>query len=94
MIKSLIKPMLRTLISGVVSGKINPYTDVTCTGATSLIEINQDNTGFVPLSGGEIIAGVIPAESSFLTEELGSKDAKTQIRFTGAGTVSYSRIVI
>tara|TARA_R110000822_G_scaffold90984_1_gene209996 strand:+ start:147 stop:404 length:258 start_codon:yes stop_codon:yes gene_type:complete len=67
---------------------------VTCTGAASLIEINQDNTGFVPLSGGEIIAGVIPAESSFLTEELGSKDAKTQIRFTGAGTVSYSRIVI
>ena len=66
---------------------------ITCTGDTSLMEINQDNTGFVPVSGGEIVAGVIPAETSFMTEDLGSSDdAELFIRFTGAGTVSYSRV--
>lgn len=57
---------------------------VTCTGGDSLVEINRDNTGFVPLSGGEVIAGVVLAESSF------TADLKAcEIRFTGAGVVSF-----
>ncbi len=66
---------------------------VTCTGGESLMEVNQDDTGFVPVSGGDIVGGVIPDGTSFLTQDLGSTDgSKVEIRFTGAGTVSYSRV--
>ena len=71
------------------SGKLR----VTCTGGDSLIEMNQDNTGFVPLSGGDVSAGVILDGTSFMTEDLGSADnTPVEIRFTGTGTVSYSRV--
>lgn len=57
---------------------------VTCTGDTSFIEINRDNTGFVPLSGGDVVDGVIIAETSF------TADLKAcEVRFTGAGVVSF-----
>ena len=60
---------------------------VTCTGGTSLVEINRDNTGFVPLSGGEIVLGIVLAESAFIA------DLKAcDIRFTddtGAPVISF-----
>jgi hypothetical protein len=72
---------------------------VTCTGGASLIEINQDNTGYVPLSGGDIVAGVIPSGASFITDDLGGAVARnigsenvTLIKFTGAGVISYINI--
>ena len=74
-----------------VSGQINEWGAgkmlVTCTGGTSLVEINRDGTGFVPLSGGDVVLGIIPAESVF------TADLKIcEIRFTddtGAPVVSY-----
>lgn len=50
---------------------------VTCVGGTSLVEINRDDTGYVPLTGGEIIQGIIPNNATF------TADLKTCfIRFT------------
>ncbi len=57
---------------------------VTCTGGDSLVEINRDGTGFVPLSGGDVELGVILAETSF-TADL----KQCEIRFTGAGVISF-----
>jgi hypothetical protein len=58
---------------------------VTCTGANSLMEINLEGTGFVPVEGGSVVAGVILADTSF------SADLKRcDVRFTGAGVVSFS----
>ena len=57
---------------------------VTCIGGTSLIEINQDETGFVPVNGSETPEGVIADGAAFQVDV-----GLCQLRFTGAGTVSY-----
>ena len=81
-------------VSGVAIDIAEGRLRVTCTGGASLIEINQDNTGYVPLSGGDIVAGVIPDGSSFITDDLGRNYGVSlaKIRFTGAGTVSYVQL--
>ena len=57
---------------------------VTCVGGESLIEINRDDTGFVLLSGGDIVGGIIPDGASF------TADLKAcEVRFTGVGTISF-----
>jgi len=60
--------------------------NVTCVGDTSLIEINQDGTGFVPLNSAAdgIVDGVIPADIGF-----NLKLKICQVRFTGLGVISY-----
>ena len=79
-------------VSGVAIDIAEGRLRVTCTGGASLIEINQDNTGYVPLSGGDIVAGVIPSGTSFITDDLGVVgEGVTLVKFTGAGTVSYIR---
>ena len=70
-----------------VSGQIYDWKGgdmlVTVVGADTLMEINRDFTGFVPVSGGEVIAGVIAAGTAAWV------DLKLcEVRFTG-GTVSF-----
>ena len=65
---------------------------VQCTGGDSLFEINQNGIGWSPVSGGDIVAGVVPDGTVFMTEDLseyGADDNSTQLRFTGSGIVSY-----
>ena len=57
---------------------------VTCTGGDSTMEINRDDTGYVPVSGAEVTAGVIPAEASVWVLL-----KPCLVRWTGTGTVSF-----
>lgn len=66
---------------------------VSCSGGSSLIEINQDNTGWNKLSGDVVVDGVIPDGAVFITEDLTPDEYESvSLRFTGAGTVSYQRV--
>jgi hypothetical protein len=81
-----------------ISGKEIIWTSgavrVSCSGGSSLFEINQDSIGWNNVSGGIIVDGVIPDGAVFCTEDLTpSEQGSVLLRFTGDGNVSYQRII-